>query len=109
MRGVLEVGFTRRRLLKGGLIGGGAIVLPVAQFARVAIPAESDPTIVSPPVARFGVPLAIPPTIAPTRSEGTTDFYDVTEFATEARILPGLRTPVWTYNGITPGPTFDTV
>ena len=109
MRGVLEVEFTRRRLLKGGLIGGSAIVLPVAQFARVAISSESDPTIASPPVARFAVPLAIPPTIAPTRSVGTTDFYDVTEFVAEARILPGLRTPVWTYNGITPGPTFDTV
>jgi FtsP/CotA-like multicopper oxidase with cupredoxin domain len=106
---VLEVEFTRRRLLKAGLIGGGAIVLPVAEFARVAVSSESDPTIVSPPVARFAVPLAIPPTIAPTRSEGTTDFYDVTEFATVATILPGRRTPVWTYNGTTPGPTFDTV
>jgi spore coat protein A, manganese oxidase len=105
----LSVKFTRRRLLRGGLIGGGAIVLPVAQFARVAIPAENDPTIVSPRVDRFTVPLAIPPTIAPTRSEGATDFYDVTEFATVANILPGLRTPVWTYNGTVPGPTFDTV
>jgi spore coat protein A len=103
------VEFTRRRLLRGGLIGGGAIVLPVAQFARVATSSESDPTIVSPPVPRFAVPLAIPPTISPSRSHGATDFYDVTEFATEATILPGLRTPVWTYNGTTPGPTFDAV
>jgi FtsP/CotA-like multicopper oxidase with cupredoxin domain len=100
---------TRRKLLTGGLIGGGALMLPVAEFTRVATSSESDPTIVSPPVPRFAVPLAIPPTITPSRSEGTTDFYDVTEFATDAAILPGLRTPVWTYNGITPGPTFDTV
>jgi hypothetical protein len=68
------VDITRRRLLKGGLIGGCAILLPVAQFARVAISSESDTTIASPPVARFAVPLAIPPTIAPTRSDTPPQF-----------------------------------
>ena len=62
---------TRRTLIKSGLIGTGAIVLPVAQFARVAGSDESDPHIASPPVERFAQPLPIPPTIAPTRSEGS--------------------------------------
>ena len=101
--------YTRRRLLTGGLIGAGAVLLPLGEFGRVAISSQSDPTITSPPVERFAVPLAIPPTIKPSRTEGNTDFYNVTEFATVATILPGLRTPVWTYNGTTPGPTFDTL
>jgi spore coat protein A len=100
---------TRRSMLRGGVLGGAAIALPVAQFARVAASEESDPTIVSPPVQRFARALPIPPTIRPTRTEGTTDFYEVTQYATTAAILPGLQTPVWTYNGTTPGPTFDTV
>jgi FtsP/CotA-like multicopper oxidase with cupredoxin domain len=100
---------TRRRLLRDGLIGAGAIALPAGQFARVAVSGESDPTILSPPVARFAQPLAIPPTIRPVRSEGATDFYDVRQFATTAAILPGRQTTVWTYNGSAPGPTFDTV
>lgn len=99
--------YTRRRLLTGGLIGAGALLLPLREFGRVAISSQSDPTISSPPVERFAVPLAIPRTIKPSRTEGNTDFYSVTEFATVATILPGLRTPVWTYNGTVPGPTFD--
>jgi FtsP/CotA-like multicopper oxidase with cupredoxin domain len=107
---VCGVGFTRRRLLKRGLIGGAAIVLPVAQFARVAVSSPSDPTITSPPVDRFAVPLPIPPTIRPSATDATTntDFYELTERAAEVEILPGLPTTIWGYNGITPGPTFDT-
>jgi FtsP/CotA-like multicopper oxidase with cupredoxin domain len=101
------VAISRRNLLKGGVIGGGALALPVLQFTRAAISSESDPQIDSPPVQRFAQALPIPPTIRPVRTDGTTDFYELTEFAAEASILPGLTTPIWGYNGITPGPTFD--
>jgi FtsP/CotA-like multicopper oxidase with cupredoxin domain len=98
---------SRRDLIKRGLIGGGALALPVAQLARVAISTGSvQPD--SPAVERFAVPLPIPPVIRPLRSQGITDFYQVTQFASEAQILPGRKTPIWGYNGITPGPTFET-
>jgi FtsP/CotA-like multicopper oxidase with cupredoxin domain len=33
------------------------------------------------------------------------DYYTITQRQTPAEILPGLRTDIWGYNGITPGPT----
>jgi len=58
------------------------------------------------PPAPFQLPLPIPPTLNPTSSDATTDYYSLTAQAGTAQMLPGQpRTPVWTYNGITPGPT----
>ena len=51
------------------------------------------------------MPLTIPPVLAPVRSTADTDFYAITQQAAAADILPGLKTTIWGYNGITPGPT----
>ncbi|GAB3467557.1 multicopper oxidase family protein [Actinophytocola sediminis] len=57
----------------------------------------------------FRVPLPIPPVARPV---GTTragaDLYRVTQRAALAEILPGLRTPILGYDGVFPGPTFET-
>jgi spore coat protein A, manganese oxidase len=51
----------------------------------------------------FTVPLPIPPVLRPTSA----DHFDITQRAAEVEILPGLRTTVWGYNGIFPGPTIE--
>jgi spore coat protein A len=55
--------------------------------------------------AAFAVPLPILPTLAPTSSNATTDFYDMTMQVGQKEILPGTLTTIWGYNGQFPGPT----
>ena len=43
--------------------------------------------------------------LRPTRTDATTDYYDIAQTVTRAGILPGLTTELWTYNGSFPGPT----
>jgi len=58
------------------------------------------------PPAPFQLALPVPPTLNPVRSDATTDYYNLTAQPGTAQMLPGKpRTPVWTYNGVTPGPT----
>ena len=95
---------SRRDVLKLGLFGGAALLLPAERAARTAL-AEANRIPESALPAPFTVPFATPPVLAPVRSTGTTDFYVITQQAAEAEILPGLKTTIWGYNGITPGPT----
>ncbi len=53
----------------------------------------------------FVTPLPIIPVLKPSRTDASTDYYDVAQRAGIARILPGLNTEVWGYDGIFPGPT----
>ncbi|WP_406674839.1 multicopper oxidase family protein [Nonomuraea sp. N2-4H] len=53
----------------------------------------------------FTLPFRVPPVLRPSRSDGDTDHYEITQKAAEVEILPGLRTEVWGYNGVFPGPT----
>ncbi|WP_020501501.1 multicopper oxidase family protein [Sciscionella marina] len=55
----------------------------------------------------FTVPLPIPPVLRPTRTDHDTDYYEITQRIGHAQIVPGLRTEVWGYNGIFPGPTIQ--
>jgi spore coat protein A len=55
----------------------------------------------------FQVPLPIIPTLQPERVESNTDFYDVTVRSATARILNGLDTTIWGYDGLFPGPTIE--
>ena len=56
----------------------------------------------------YTVPLPIPPVVRPSRSDATTDFYELVQREAELEILPGLRTPVLGYDGRFPGPTLVT-
>ncbi|WP_020576439.1 multicopper oxidase family protein [Actinopolymorpha alba] len=76
----------------GGVAGQTADLLP----SRAPLPKP------------FRVPLPIPPVKRPTRSDGTTDYYEIVQQAGVAEILPGLRTPILGYDGIFPGPTLVT-
>jgi spore coat protein A, manganese oxidase len=93
---------TRRQALRLGLGGAAALALPAigtgvassfGVFDRVAT------------VRRFELPLTIPPVLAPTRTDATTDYYEITQMQAGQEILPGLRTAIWGYNGSFPGPT----
>jgi spore coat protein A, manganese oxidase len=94
----------RRDLLKLGVFGSAALMLPAERVARTRlaianrIPASRLPR-------PFTVPFTVPPVLQPVRTDETTDYYELTQMQASAEILPGLRTDIWGYNGITPGPT----
>ncbi|NEP13997.1 MAG: multicopper oxidase domain-containing protein [Symploca sp. SIO2C1] len=89
---------TRRQALRMGLIGGGTLLFPFGYqkpaFAQF-----------SPQIERFQLPFRQPPTLKPVRSDATTDYYEITMGKSQVEILPGLLTEIWSYNGVTPGPT----
>ncbi|HEY9742235.1 MAG TPA: multicopper oxidase domain-containing protein [Coleofasciculaceae cyanobacterium] len=89
---------TRREAIKLGLIGSGTLLLPLGSqrpaFAQF-----------SPQIKPFQVPFRTPPVLNPVRSDATTDYYEITMQKSQVEILPGLKTEIWGYNGITPGPT----
>ena len=55
----------------------------------------------------FTVPLTLPPVLRPTYSDAEGEHYAVTQRAASVEILPGVRTTIWGYNGIFPGPTIE--
>jgi spore coat protein A len=94
--------WTRREIAK---LAAGALSLsgcashprpePKLLQSRVALP---DP---------FTIPLPIIPSLHPTSSDETTDYYDVTVMPSEGQILPAVKTALWGYNGMFPGPTIE--
>jgi spore coat protein A len=56
-------------------------------------------------LAAFNSPLPKSPVLAPTSSDATTDYYDMTMQVGVKEILPGKQTAIWGYNGLYPGPT----
>ncbi len=89
---------TRRDALKLGLLGGGAVLLPLALQRRSSAQLSTWTT-------QFQVPLRIPPVLSPVSSDATTDYYEITMKPAQVEILPGLKTTIWGYNGQFPGPT----
>jgi spore coat protein A len=53
----------------------------------------------------FSGALPILPVLAPTSSDTTTDYYDITMQVGTKEIVPGKQTTIWGYNGMYPGPT----
>ncbi|MEU1508870.1 MULTISPECIES: multicopper oxidase family protein [unclassified Kitasatospora] len=101
----------RRRFLGIGAAvvgtgGIGAFALPSAtRLLAEARPGRLLLSAMEPP-APFQVPLPVPPVLQPVRTDGTTDYYEITQRSARLEILPGLRTEAWTYGGSFPGPTF---
>lgn len=101
---------TRKKFLR--LTGGAIATLPLGSMAftacskRLALSdnwGRKDAIAITP----FQVPLPVPPVLQPVRSDSTTDYYEITQKAGEIEILPGLRTPIFGYNGSFPGPTIS--
>jgi spore coat protein A, manganese oxidase len=100
----------RRELLKLGLFGSAALMLPAERVARTQL-AISNRIPASRLPKPFTVPFEVPPIAVPVRQTtdpvtGTyTDIYSLTQTQASHEVLPGLQTEIWGYNGITPGPT----
>jgi len=99
---------SRREFLKLGLAGGVALTLP---FGASGCSGEGSTGTLLQSKAKlpepFRVPLPVPPVLEPVRSNAHADYYDITQKAGEAEILPGKKTEVWGYDGIFPGPTIE--
>ncbi|WP_207955775.1 multicopper oxidase family protein [Rubrobacter marinus] len=99
--------FSRKDMLKMGLLGSAAFLLPLERMARTQIAvADRLPTEQLPPP--FQLDFVKPPVAEPVHSSATTDYYEMAMKCEEVEILPGLpKTEVWGYEGITPGPTIE--
>ncbi|WP_410660601.1 multicopper oxidase family protein [Amycolatopsis sp. lyj-112] len=105
-----ERGITRRRMLGiGGTLGlmaATGLSTAAALARRPSITgAELRSAIPLPPP--FQVPLPIPLVLKPAGTANGVDRYEITQRETSAEILPGVRTPLWTYEGSFPGPTIE--
>ena len=95
---------SRRDVLKVGLFGGAALLLPLERTVGAA-PATAPRLPTSRLPLPFTVPFVIPPVLTPTRSDATTDYYKIYMKPFTAEIIPGLQTPMFGYNDCYPGPT----
>ena len=93
----------RRNVLKLGALAAAGIALPAERLTGAfGAKAAAAPAAAAP---RFGVPLTVPRVLEPRFRFGDTDYYDITMRQVTSEIVPGLKTPVWTYDGSFPGPT----
>ena len=89
---------SRRDALKVSALGAAAIALPFERTVR----AKTASRIASNKIPKpYTLPFAAPPVIDG-RAGGT---LTITQKMANAQILPGVQTPIFGYNGITPGPT----
>jgi spore coat protein A len=105
-----ERGLSRRRALGiGGALGLVAVTGLTTSAALARRPAVTGAELRSavPLPPPFRVPLPVPPVLKPVGTAGGADRYEITQRAVRAEILPGIRTPLWTYGGTFPGPTIE--
>ena len=86
--------FNRRELLARG----SAALLHLA----VARPLRAHPAI-----PQFRSPLPLPPVLQPVRRDSAADYYEIAQREASVEIIPGMRTRIWGYDGIFPGPTIE--
>ncbi|MFI2361938.1 multicopper oxidase family protein [Promicromonospora sp. NPDC019610] len=103
-------GLTRRRLLGVGGALGLVVAAGLSTSAALAprpplTGAELRSAVPLPPP--FRVPLPVPAVLTPVSSADGTDSYEITQREVTAEILPGVPTPLWTYDGTFPGPTIE--
>ncbi|OZM70379.1 copper oxidase [Amycolatopsis antarctica] len=100
---------SRRRFF--GLAGGAGVLLTagVAVPRLLDRPARTGEQLVSqvPLPEPFRVPLPIPRTLDPIGSGPYEDRYEIVQRLGTSEIVPGLRTPIWGYDGTFPGPTIE--
>ena len=103
--------FTRKDVLKMGLLGSAALLFPLERTARTKL-SVNDRLPESMLPRPFQVPFSVPEVarkIDPKKlrnPEPNTDYYEMTMKQARLQILPGRPpTEVWGYDGTTPGPT----
>ena len=80
---------SRRDLLKLGLFGSAALLLPAERAARTAL-AEANRIPESRLPAPFTAPFTTPPVLAPVRSDAISDYYVITQQPASVAIMPLL-------------------
>jgi spore coat protein A len=109
--------FSREEFLRFGLVGGAGLLLPFGLTGcgcssgggnnscqgSSGVLLQSAAGLPEP----FTVPLPVPPVLGPVRSDSSADHYEITQKLGRAEILPGLKTTVYGYDGIFPGPTIE--
>jgi spore coat protein A len=108
--------FSRSEFLRLGVAGSAGLFLPLGAFGCRGLTAgnnsaEGSAGTLLRSAARlpepFTVPLPVPPVLEPARSDANADHYEITQKVGRAEVLPGLKTEVWGYDGIFPGPTIE--
>ncbi len=110
----------RRDVLRWGLAGVLGLAAPGATVALAngwpvprplpgpgPTPSGTPSPTPSPPVTPFTIPLTLPPVARPTSTDGGVDRYDIRQRVGRQRILPGVDTEIWGYEGVFPGPTIE--
>jgi spore coat protein A, manganese oxidase len=98
---------SRKKFLKMGAMTGAGLALPLGTLSIPLSRLAASSSLRSPSVEPFKVPLPIPPVLKPVRTGTDTDHYEMTQRVGRQEILPGLKTEVWGYEGIFPGPTIE--
>jgi spore coat protein A, manganese oxidase len=98
---------SRRKLLKLGAMAGAGLALPLGTLSIPAGRMAASASVRSPSVEPFVAPLPIPSVLEPKRTDSSVDYYEITQRVGSQEILPGLKTEVWGYEGIFPGPTIE--
>jgi spore coat protein A, manganese oxidase len=88
-------------------MAGAGLALPLGTFSIPMSRLAASSSVRSPSVERFEVQLPIPPILKPARTDAATDYYEMAQKAGKQEILPGLKTEVWGYEGVFPGPTIE--
>jgi len=57
----------------------------------------------------FLLPFRVPERLTPSRTDAGADYYDIVQKRAMAEILPSVKTPIWGYNGLFPGPTIVSI
>ena len=89
---------SRRDVLKVSALGAAALALPFERVARAKTASKIAESKIPRP---YTLPFKVPPVIDG-RGGGT---ITIAQKVANAVILPGIQTPIFGYNGVTPGPT----
>ncbi|MFG2128263.1 multicopper oxidase family protein [Streptomyces sp. NPDC048751] len=103
-------GIGRRQFLgTGGALGLTAVTGLTAAAGLARHPASTGDELRSgvPLPPAFQVPLPLPSVLKPVSTSGGVDRYEITQREATLEVLPGVKTPMWTYGGTFPGPTIE--
>ncbi|WP_236791772.1 multicopper oxidase family protein [Amycolatopsis sp. GM8] len=100
-------GLSRRAFVRAGLAAGVGLGIGVPLGLGASGSASTGTVLRSglPLPTAFTRPLPVPPVLAPVRRDASTDHFEITQARAMVSLLPGVRTEIWGYNGIFPGPT----
>jgi spore coat protein A len=98
---------SRRAFIGAGLLAGVGLGIGIPLVSGARGPSSTGSVLRSrrPLPPRFAVRLRTPPVLQPVRRDADADYYEITQMPAMAAILPGVRTEIWGYEGIFPGPT----